>query len=233
MCSLPDELCDCSISEEDNNYFSDIENEVIDIDINKNNKCCYCIKCPYPDYMLDTINFDEKIYKVCDANKISLYNKLVNEKNNSNNYKVKTYISGTNEFIHDDIFNIEENIFRYEIITDFYMLNKMKECIKLDKNNGLNSNQYYLKFICSLPWTKDLDKILDNYTNCSELLENHFRKKPDRPNITFGDVPIKYNKYYYNYVFWATDCVECQKKEEKKCPIYNKIYNFLEKKSKK
>jgi hypothetical protein len=111
------------------------------------------------------------------------------------------------------------------------MLNKMKECIELDKNNGLNSNKYYLYFIRSLPWTKDIDKILDNYTNCSELMENHFRKKPDRPNITFGNVPIKYNKYYYQYILQTNEqCIECQKNEINGCIIYNKIYKFLNKK---
>lgn len=157
--------------------------------------------------MLDKIKLYGKTYIVCGSNKVSLYNKLIDE--NKNNF-------------------IYEDIFKYEIITDFYMLNKIKKCIELDKNNGLNSNEYYLDFIRSLPWTNDLDKILDNYTNCSELMENHFRKKPDRPNITFGNIPIKYNKYYYQYILQTNEqCIECKKDEINGCTIYNKIYNFL------
>lgn len=110
------------------------------------------------------------------------------------------------------------------------MINNYKKCIELDKNNGLNSNIYYINFIKSLPWTKQLDEILDSYTTCSELMENHFRKKPDKPNIIFGNLPTIYNKIYYEYIFWATECVECQKNEENRCTIYNKIWNFLNKK---
>lgn len=131
-------------------------------------------------------------------------------------------------FINEDIFDIELDIFKYEIINDFYIINKMRECIELDKIVGLNSNKYYLKFIQSLPWTKELDEVLDNYTNCSQLLENHFRKKPDRPNITFCKVPIKYNKIYYSYVLQTNEaCIECQKDEENGCSVYNKLNNFI------
>jgi hypothetical protein len=113
-------------------------------------------------------------------------------------------------------------------------LNRYKKCIELDKNNGLNSNYYYLKFIRSLPWTKELDNILDKYTNCIDLMENHFRKKPDRPNITFGDIPIQYNKFYYNYVLQMSEaCIECEKEDDNRCPVYNKLLNFLKKKIKK
>lgn len=220
------ELSDTDSEKEEENIFSDIEGE--HKDINLDIKCCFCSNCPYPKNMLDTINFDGKMYKVCDTNKISLYNKLVNENNN----KVKTYISGTNEFINDDIFNIEKDIFEYKIFNDYFMINNIKKCIELDKNNGLNSNKYYLDFIYTLPWTKELDYVLNKYTSCHELMENHFRKTKERPNITFCNVPIRYNKYYYEYILWATECIECQKNDENNCLIYNKIINFLNKKIK-
>lgn len=173
---LPDELCDCSFSDNENsdNYFSDIENDHEDIILN---------------------------------------------------------IKEDTKFIYDDIFNMETDIFTYNIFTNFYIINKYKECIELDKNFGLNSNMYYIEFIKSLPWTKKLDAILDSYTSCYELMENHFRKKPDRPNIIFDSVPIKYNRIYYVYILWSTEgCVNCEKDKEKRCSVYNKIYKFLEKK---
>jgi hypothetical protein len=126
------------------------------------------------------------------------------------------------------------DIFNYEIINDYYIKTKMMECIELDKNNGLNSNQYYIKFIESLPWTAELEILLNTYTNCEQLMENHFKKKPDKPNIVFGTVPTKYNKIYYDYVLQTSEaCTECQKYFELCCPIYNKLSKFIDNKFKK
>lgn len=204
--------------------------------LNKDIKCSYCENCPYPINMLSIIKFDEKYYNVCDSNKISLYNKLLNEKNNGScktnlDKNLKTNNNFKEYYINDEIFNIENDIFSYQIFTDHYVYNEYIKSINLDKSIGLNSNRYYLNFIKSLPWTNELDKFLDNYTNCSELMENHFRKRPDRPNITFGNLPIKYNRIYYQYILYTNEnCIECQKDEETNCIIYNKLINFLNKK---
>lgn len=214
-CSLPGEICDCS--------FSDVEDDVDKL-LKDDIKCCYCIKCPYPINMLDKIIIDNKEYIVCDDNKCLLYNKIMDEKKN------KLYISGTNKFIYEDIFNIDLDIFDFNVFTYYSILNEYKKSIELDRKNGLNSNKYYLNFIKSLPWTEGLDKTLDTYTNCNELMENHFRKKPDKPNIIFCKLPIEYNIIYYEYIFWATECIECQKDEDNNCIIYNKLWNFLNKK---
>lgn len=219
MCLLPDELCDCSSSDDEAQI---IENE-------KDSKCSFCTKCVFPDYMLDIISFDGKDYKVCDSKKVSLYNKLINDKkiNGSNNLITN---NNNDVYINDDIFNIEDDIFKYEIFTDYYIITEYNKSIKLDKISGCNSNKHYIDFIKSLPWTYKLDKILDSYTSCSELMENHFRKKPDKPSITFGNLPIKYNKFYYMYVLYTSEqCIECQKNEEG-CIIYNKLINFIKKK---
>lgn len=173
--------------------------------------------------MLDTINFEGKEYKVCDTKKTSLYNKLNNDK------KLIKY--NKENYIYDDIFNIENDIFKYEIFTDYHIISEYNKSIALDKKMGYNSNKYYLDFIKSLPWTYELDKILDSYTNCNQLMENHFRKKPDKPGIIFGNLPIKYNKLYYIYVLYSSEnCIECQKNEEEGCIIYNKLIKFLNKK---
>lgn len=48
---------------------------------------------PFPSNMLDTIIFDNKHYNVCNSNKASLYNKLVNEKNKDEEIKSDSFIS--------------------------------------------------------------------------------------------------------------------------------------------
>jgi hypothetical protein len=185
--------------------------------------------------MRNFIIFDGKRYSVCGSQKISLNNKLSNEKT-KNKIDINYHLYQNDTILDNNlsipfINNIENDIFQYEIINDYYMITKMKECIELDKNNGLNSNIYYLRFIKSLPWTKELDAVIDTYNNCSQILENHFRKKHDRQNITFCSVPIKYNRFYYEYVLWTSEaCTECEKNEENGCPIYNKLNNFINKK---
>lgn len=189
--------------------------------------------------MLDKIKFNGKEYNVCDKNKTSLYNNIINNKKiNGSDYpnlekklenKIKNKIEDI--YINDEIFNIENDIFSYQIFTDYYIYNEYIKSINLDKSIGFNSNIHYIKFIQSLPWTYELDKTLDKYINCEDLMENHFRKKPDRPNITFCNIPIKYNKLYYRYVLYINkQCINCQENEEEGCNVYNKLINFLNKK---
>lgn len=195
-------------------------------------KCSYCINCPYPVNMLSIIKFDGKKYNVCNSNKISLYNQLYKNKNSQKMELYESFICGNNDvFIKDDIFNIDFDIFSYKIFTDYFIFNEYKKSMESDILIGNNSNGNYLKFIQSLPWSKELDKILDAYTSCDELMENHFRKKPDKPYITFGNLPMKYNRIYYQYILQSSEqCIECESNEEGSCNTYNKIYKFLMKK---
>lgn len=198
-CNHPVELCDCSQSDNEDNTFSDIDEDIDDIP------------------------------------------RLINEENVFIHKNDKDYHLYQNDTIIDDnliipfISNINLDIFQYDIINDYFMITKFIESLKLDKEiGGLNSNKYYLKFIKNLPWTKELDSVLDTYTNCKQLMENHFMRIPDRKNITFCNVPTKYNKFYYKYVLQTNElCAECQKDPEICCLTYNKLDKFINNKFKK
>lgn len=198
-------------------------------------KCSYCINCPYPIEMLSIIKFDGKYYKVCGSNKTSLYNQLYKNKNCQKKESYESLSCGNKDgFINDDIFNIDLDIFSYKIFTDYFIFNEYKKSMEADISKGNNSNGNYLNFIWSLPWTEELDELLDAYTSCDELMENHFRKKPDKPYITFGNLPIKYNRIYYQYILQSSEsCINCQKNKNNSCNTYEKLYNFLLKKLKK
>lgn len=82
---------DCSFDEDtESDGDSDKEDDINTPDINK---CSYCNNCPFPSNMLGTIIFDNKYYNVCESNKVSLYNKLINEKNKDEEIKSDNSIS--------------------------------------------------------------------------------------------------------------------------------------------
>lgn len=157
---------------DDSAYFSDEENNTEKdnnyINLNKEIKCSYCEHCLYPVHMLSEISFDGNKYIVCDTNKVSLYNKLINDKKingsnnsnldkNSNNNKcyccnenikdknINKDFDNTIDYI-NDIINIEYNLIKeYQYNLSF---NFVKDILYIEQS--LIDYTYYVKDLINI-----------------------------------------------------------------------------------
>lgn len=91
-----------------------------------------------------------------------------------------------------------------------------------------------MEYIEKIPMTIELDKIINRYDTCNNFFNDYIRKIPDKPNIKFGNIDMKYNKFYYLYIIICMNeiCIDCQDSNNKSCYINDKMEIFFKKKIK-
>lgn len=189
-----------NIPNTENNYFHEKQN--VEKTYNNFNSCYYCgNNCAYPSYMLGHIIFDNKYYKVCNSKKISLHNKLIDEKNNN---KKQDEL---------ELLDYEHDINIYDKILPEKQKNKLKKdkCVILNYNsNNLLKNKIKIN---NLGNTSNDNNIIEDYI---EHDSDYYETDNDSDsstesiyyrNIRDGDDTFRPYYIYYQYVHKYTDWI--------------------------